>query len=139
MAAHKTERDWIELVRELIAALYDVLSLQSNAFHTDSLFLLRRIIINIIIAMIIVFLFLLFALFASLALATFIAHHYNWIIALSVVSFAHLLLAIFTIFIRSILLKNGEPIFPQSKYILNTLKNNLSFRKSGSDKDANSI
>jgi hypothetical protein len=133
--AHQMERDWLGLIRELIAALYDALSLQSEAARADCISLIHRITSTIVFGVMITFLLFSAVLFGSMALATLIAQHYRWPLALASVGSAHLLLAIAVILVRPMILRNHLPIFSRSNHVFAALKKSLLIGASGGEKN----
>jgi hypothetical protein len=117
----QTERDWLGLLRELIAALYEALSLQSEAVRSDGITVLRRCVVRIMISVMVAFSLLLAILFASMALSSLVAQHHGWPLALSLVALLHLLLAIAIIVVRALYARHNDPLFPRSTYVFSTL------------------
>ncbi len=133
--AHQDERDWLKLACELFAALYDALSLQSEAIRYDIAAIMRRLVVTLMIGILIVLLIVIAISFASMALAHLIAQYYGWPLALSFISILYLLVAVVITVVRPVLPRRGKTNFPQSAHVFYTLKKSIDFGSLGKNKD----
>lgn len=135
MIAHQVERDWLKLACELFAALYDALSLQSEAIRYDIADIMRRLIITLLIGLFVAIFIVIAILFASMALAHLIAQHYGWPLALSTVSILYFLVAFVMTVVRPMLPRRVMSNFSQSAHVFFTLKKSFDFGSLGKDQD----
>jgi uncharacterized membrane protein len=135
MMAHQVERDWLKLACELFAALYDALSLQSEAVRYDIAAMVRRLVATLLIGILIAVFIVIAISFASMALAHLIAQYYGWPVALSTVSILYFLVAVVIIVVRPMVSRRGKASFPKSAHVFSILKKSFDFGSLGKDQD----